>query len=128
MFIAEDDKEFDALWERYAPLLQKALDRCCEGTWWLSDVKQAVMEGRMQFWHTENAAVVTEILYYPRKSALNCWLCGGSMAEMIELYPSLEVFAKEQGCYAMYGAGRKGWGKIMQQFGWKPDQHVKIVF
>lgn len=127
-FISDDDLAFHELWERYAPMLQKALDRCCEGTWWLVDVKHAVMTGRMQFWTTPNAAVVTEILTYPRKSALNCWLCGGSMAEMAELYPSLEKFARDNGCYAMYGAGRKGWGKVMQQFGWRADQHVKLVF
>lgn len=119
---------FAGLWAAYAPMLEKALLRCCEGTWLIEDVKAAVMSGRMQFWHTDNAAVVTEILKYPRKSALNCWLCGGSMAEMEELYPHLEAFAKDNGCYAMYGAGRKGWGKKMQQFGWKPDQHVKKVF
>jgi hypothetical protein len=128
MLISEDDTEFKAMWTHYAPMLQKALDRCCEGTWLIEDVKQAVMEGRMQIWPLPNACVVTEILTYPRKKALNCWLCGGKMSEMATMYPSLEKFAKENDCYAMYGAGRKGWGKVMATFGWKVDSHVKKVF
>ena len=125
--ITADDKVFATLWAHYAPMLDKAIQRCGDGAWQIEDVKERVMSGQMQFWHTDNAAVVTEILHYPRKKALNCWLCGGDMREMEELYPSLEQFARQQGCYAMYGAGRRGWVRKMKQFGWREDTHVKKI-
>ena len=127
MFISEDDEVFQALWAHAAPMLQRAIDRCCDGCWEIDDVKLAVMEGRMQFWPLNNAAVITEILEYPRKKALNCWLCGGSFEEMAAISPALEKFARDNGCYALYGAGRKGWTKKLTAFGWQPDYHVKRI-
>ena len=127
MFISEDDTVFQEAWAQAEPLLQKALDRCCDGTWELEDVKLAVMQGRMQFWPMDGAALVTEILVFPRKKALNCWLCGGDLKELERVYPSLELFAQANGCYALYGAGRKGWTTYMTKFGWVPDYHVKKI-
>ena len=127
MFIAEEDTTFQTLWAKATPYLEQAINRCCDGTWEIEDVKLAVMEGRMQFWPLEHGAVVTEILEFPRKKALNCWLCGGDMKEMTTLLPALERFAKANECYALYGAGRKGWTREMQQYGWEPDYHIKRI-
>ena len=127
MLIRDDDTVFQQAWAQASPFLQKAIDRCCDGTWQIEDVKQAVMAGRMQFWPMKGAALVTEILEFPRKKALNCWLCGGNMKELERVLPSLEHFARANDCYALYGAGRKGWIRHMLQFGWSPDYHVKKI-
>jgi hypothetical protein len=123
-FISEDDEVFAQLWEHYSPLLIKSLNRCADGTWGIDDVKQAVMDGQMQFWHTDGAVVVTEILEFPRKKALNCWLVGGTIPDLAKLYDSLEAFAKANGCYAMYASGRKGWHKVLDAYGWHQDYHM----
>jgi len=56
--------------------MKKAL-RLAGGTHELSDVVDALKEGRMQSFATDNAMVVTQIVQHPRKRELNVFLAFG---------------------------------------------------
>lgn len=88
------------------------------------DVARAVNEGRMQAWTAGDSLVVTEVLQYPRGSALNVFLAVGNLDEVMSLQPTLEAFGREHGCAVMRMEGRKGWARVLPDYGWKQDKKV----
>lgn len=112
------------------PSLQHQFDRCrpwieaaleySSGTHTGDDVLGAIKAGRMQFWPAPRAAVVTEILDFPRKRLLHVFLAGGEMASVIEMLPSVEEFARANRCDGLTIAGRPGWQRIMKRHGFEP--------
>jgi hypothetical protein len=106
-------------WARCAPWIEAAL-AYCHGTHTLEDVAVEVLRGDAQFWPFERCAVVTEILYYPRKKTLHFWLCGGDLKQLLEVRPHIEVWGKAQGCSEATLAGRPGWRRVLRGFGYAP--------
>lgn len=88
------------------------------------DVASAVSQGRMQAWTNGDSLVVTEVLQYPRGSALNVFLAVGNIDEVMALQPSIEAFGRQHGCKALRMEGRKGWSRVLPEFGWKADPKV----
>ena len=119
-----DNVEFQALWDAVAPLVEKSLDRCADGTWQVDDVREAVLDGRCQFWPGGDAVAISELLHFPRKTALNVWIVGGNMQTLYGMFPSFEAFARANNCYAIYGSGRKGWQRQLMDLGFHSDYHV----
>lgn len=111
------------------PLFEE-LDRCRKwiepalkysgGTHDWYDIVQGVMGGTLQLWPTENGALVTEILTYPRKRVVNVFLGGGALEELAEQHEPIIEWAKSQGCTAARLSGRDGWRREFSKHGWKP--------
>ena len=61
------------------------------------------------------AAVVTQVTLEPVKRCL-MWLIGGSRTrEWVGAFlAKIEAYAREWGCVALWGAGRKGWARIVE--------------
>lgn len=94
------------------------------GTHTFEDVARSIMEGRMQLWPATRGCAVTEIVVYPRKSVLHVFLAGGEMDQIIDMIDSAVEWGKMQGCSSMTIAGRKGWQRVLERYGYEPVMTV----
>lgn len=92
----------------------------------LEDIRDAVADGRLQMWPTENSVVFTEILQYPRKRVLNFFLAGGNLDDMKALQPIILEWGRSQGCDVATFIGRPGWSRtfLTRADGWSPTMLV----
>lgn len=105
--------DFAAEWERCAPWLEAALVHC-GGTHDLADVKGCVERGTATFWPGGQAAMITEIVDYPKMRTLNFWLAGGDLAELRDvLRLKAETYARHMGCKYATIVGRAGWARAL---------------
>jgi hypothetical protein len=106
--------------EQTRPFIQKALD-LAGNTHSFEDVGEAIEKKQVQFWPNTNSAIITEIIEYPRRRALNFWLAGGNLAELEAMYPAVEAWGRSQGCTVASTSGRPGWERtFLKREGWKP--------
>ena len=94
--------------DRYRPQIEAAL-AFADDSHSFEDIKQSVVSGDLQFWPGLSSVVITEIVRYPRYTALNLFLAGGNMDELEAMLPEIEKFAKHVGADRLVLAGRKGW-------------------
>jgi hypothetical protein len=61
-----------------------------------------------------DAAIVTEIINYPRLSECRIWLVGGRrMKTWVDAaHAEIEAFARQHGCAFLTGGMRRGWLRI----------------
>lgn len=109
--------------EDYRAQIEAALQHS-EGTHTFEDVAQGLVEGRFQAWVNGGSIAVTEIITYPRKRALHCFLAGGKMAEIVEMMPAASDWGRMMGCSSFTVAGRKGWMRALRRYGWRPAFYV----
>lgn len=100
--------------------LKKALD-LAGNTHTIDDVVAGVKSGALQAFSSENAFVVTEVASAPQKRWLNVFLAVGELDEVMELQPQIAAFGREQGCDFMVMTGRKGWLKVLPDYGWREN-------
>jgi len=121
MFCDGSAKERSAAceWSRCRPWIEAALPYCY-GTHAIEDVERQIAEGRLQFWPGEKCACVTEIIEYPRLKALNFFLIGGDLSELLQkMEPAVIAWAKAAGCTRVASTGRKGWSKALKPLGYE---------
>lgn len=94
------------------------------GTHLFEDVKQAILEGRMQLWPAPNSCAVTEIVEYARKKVINVFLAAGQMDEVMDGIESVAEWGRQQGCQSMTLSGRKGWERVLDRRGFRPVMTV----
>lgn len=106
-------------WVVLEPMLRPAIETSMNRPRVLADV----MGGYAQLWAiNENgkpvAVVVTRIQTTTEKHCL-LWLVGGTrVAEWAPTFiERIMQFARSYDCVALYGAGRKGWARIVKKFG-----------
>lgn len=102
--------------EHSRPYLEAALEYS-GGTHLLEDVVDMLVSGRGQLWPGKNCAAVTEIIAYPRKKVLHCFLAGGDMDEIISMLEDAKAWGRAQGCTGFTIAGRKGWKRVLADHG-----------
>jgi hypothetical protein len=98
--------------------IEDALDKG-DNTHGFVDVVDGVMSGKMQLWPGEEGCAVTEIVVYPNKKVLHVFLAGGKLEQITNMHNDAVVWAKAQGCEGMTIAGRPGWKKILDKYGWR---------
>ncbi|HEY4250648.1 MAG TPA: hypothetical protein VGM87_05595 [Roseomonas sp.] len=86
----------------------------------LPDVAQRIRDGRAQFWQEGETVAVTEMLQYPRGSAVRYWLTAGNIRQACALLPKIESWAREQGAVRAEALGRTGWTRLARQHGYEP--------
>jgi hypothetical protein len=109
-------------WVRCGPYIEAALAESRQ-THGPADVLLAVGSGRAHFWPGARCAVVTEFWEAPRLKALNFWLLGGDLKELLVMRPQIEAWAIGQGCKQAIGGGvhdRRGWGRVLESGGYRP--------
>ena len=88
------------------------------------DIVDGVLCGTMQLWEGEKGCAITEIVVYPNKKVLHVFLAGGELEQITDMEGDAVKWAKAQGCEGMSLSGRFGWKKILNEYGWKPQQLV----
>ena len=79
------------------------------GTHDWADVEDAVLSGRCHLVSTPNAAMIGELVHYPKLTSFIHHFAGGDKQELAELQPNLEQWAKENGAKRIEIRGRRGW-------------------
>lgn len=110
--IAPSDTSFSAEWVRWAPQLAKAI----LNTHTMADVLDLVLRGDAQLWTDAEAAVVTEIVIYPRRKVLRAWLAGGAYEGIRRIEDQVVPWAKEYGCQEIQIVGRLGWRRRLKDY------------
>ena len=117
----------DVIWTEVAPHIERCVPHS-EGELEVEDFHQLLANGEMQLWIAVDdqeilAAMVTQIVSYPRKRILRIIaIGGGEMDRWLPFLPGLEEWALENGATALECWGRKGWLKILED--WKCSYHV----
>jgi hypothetical protein len=90
---------------------------------WLDD---QVLSGKVQFWRTDNAAMITEIRDYPTGAKdIHALIAAGDLDEIIdEITPAAEEWARSQGCIAAQVESREGWAKALKPSGYESHQLI----
>jgi hypothetical protein len=103
-------------WFAIAPLLLKATRRT--GCYEPIDLLKGAMAGRYGIWLCEtngkiDAAIVTEVVNYPRKRILEMMFVGGSnmRAWLPEAVCVFDRHARQCGCSHICSLGRAGWAR-----------------
>ncbi|MBN9535027.1 MAG: hypothetical protein J0H10_16930 [Alphaproteobacteria bacterium] len=114
-------------WARCRPWIEAALPST-RGTHTIQDIEEGIAEGRFQFWPGKKSAIVTEIVVYPQYKALNFFLVGGDLSELInEMEPAITRWAKHAyGCKCVALIGRKGWARALRSKGYEEVMTVTV--
>ena len=71
--------------------------------------------------------MVTEIVEYPRLKALNFFLVGGDLTELLErMEPVIVGGAKDMGCTRVAQTGRREWGRVLEPLGYQTTLSVML--
>ena len=117
----------DGIWPDVEPHLERCVPHS-EGELETEDFHQLLANGEMQLWLAMEdeeilAAMVSQIVSYPRKRILRIIaIGGGEMKRWLPFLPGLEEWALENGATGLECWGRKGWLKILDD--WKCSYHV----
>lgn len=102
------EREFERVWPFLAPALERT-----GGTHGRNDVRCEIEAGSMQLWPGERAAMVTEIVAYPRLKACRVFLAGGALDELRTMETAITAWARELGCDRIELLGRPGWERAL---------------
>jgi len=125
--VAAEQTNIVALNEDLHPQLRQ-LERCREwlepalegGFFQWSDVQGLMLSGALLLWEGKKSAILTEDVTYPHHRAVQVWLAGGDMDEIIAMTPGLEAAARMRGCDRVLIEGREGWQKALAGLDYKP--------
>ena len=100
------------VWNRYRPLIQKALDR--GSNYDIADIYSGLCRAEMQLWTWgDDAALVTSLQSDgERYWCLLLALGGAKMEEWKCCLPFIEEWAKNKGCDELRIYGRRGWARL----------------
>lgn len=106
-------------WERCKPWLEAALQHD-GGHYDIEDVLSEIVSGNAHFWPGKQSAGVTQFWFFPKVKALNYWLAGGDLKELVDdMLPCVEAWAAANGCGKIIISGRRGWAKVLKPLGYE---------
>lgn len=103
--------------------VKKALKRAGDTHTW-DDVCEGLRSGRFQIFYNDHGCSITEIIGYPRKRVLNCWITAGELPGVMDLQKDVDAFARANGIKEQCTTARKGWLSVLPAHGWKSDMIV----
>lgn len=110
--------------EEVKGILTKAIDMSGKYTW--SDVYSSILSGDAQLWTGKKSAIVTYISDFPKGKTLCVFLGGGELEEIkYELLPTIEEWARLEGCTQAEIVGRHGWERVLKDY--KNSKKVNLV-
>jgi hypothetical protein len=120
-------EDIDVIWPHVEDHIARSAARA-EGELTTDDFFAFLVDGQMHLWvaiEDKNiiAAMVTQVIVYPRKKVLRIVAIGGEgMERWKQFFPMLEDFAMSLDCTSLEAWGRKGWTKILKD--WKSSYIV----
>ncbi len=87
---------------------------------------QQVLGGKVQFWRSDNAAMITELRDYPTGSRdIHALIAAGDLEEIItDITPLAEQWARDHGCIAAQVESREGWARALRPSGYQTHQII----
>jgi len=122
-----DSEDIGLVWDEVVPLIEKALLHA-EGELIPEDIKQHLDEGDLRLWVALKgqkilAAMVTEIIEYPRKRIVRViTLAGKNMDMWYDFLPMIEGYAVKNGCSSLEAWTRKGMTRKLKD--WKHSYDI----
>jgi hypothetical protein len=120
-------EHIDLVWPDARELLSPAV-ATVNGKLSTDDIYQHLKSGSLVLWIAAEdmapvAAITTRIIEYPGRRAMAMdWIGGSRMRDWLPLaHATLVAHAKQNKCEHLEGYGRKGWGRQLSSFGWKPE-------
>ena len=118
------DEDIDFIWEECEPLIDSALKHS-EGELISSDVYEQLINGAMQLWVAMEygetiAAMITQVISYPRKRVLRVITLGGKDGSGLDKWymflDMVEGFALRTACSALEAWTRKGMARKLKDW------------
>ena len=128
--IAIPAERLHVVWHELAPLLERAVRRSADKP----DLVAHLLAGEAQLWAVYDgeqpvAAIVTRIQQSHDERRCLLWLIGACPEASrrghrvrewaADFLAELETWARSLGCIALWGCGRRGWARIVEEFGGK---------
>lgn len=110
--------------ERCREWLEAAMARGAHTHEW-EDIINGVLDGRYHFWSSDDAALLTEFVYYPRAQYVHVFLAGGNLDKIMDMRDSVERFAQGYGFDGVSMTGRRGWVRALGDHGY--DEGLTVV-
>ena len=79
------------------------------------DILKGILDGVYELWTSENSAIVSQVIHYPKKIVLHLFLAGGNLTELEQLYRDIEKWSYFQGVSKITLDGRPGWTRSFLQ-------------
>ena len=125
-------KDVGLFWKQIEPLLLKPLE--IDGFAYMpKDIFDSLLKKKMQLWISWNvktnnveAAIVTEIIDYPRLRSCRYFLAGGTNMKswFNPIKEQIEQWAKLNKCQRIELVGRKGWVKWLKDY---KQKHIILM-
>ena len=115
--------DLEVVWDEVVPLIDAAL-KYSEGELLSDDLVHPIKTGKMQLWVALSegviAAMITEIITYPRKKVLRVITIAGKdglgMSKWYGFLPLIEGFALSNNCSSLEAWTRKGMAKKLKDW------------
>ena len=126
IFLLEAE-DIDLVWDDVVPLIEKALQHA-EGELVPDDIKKHLDKNDLRLWIALEgketiAAMVTEIIQYPRKKIVRViTLAGKNMDMWYDFLPMIEGYAIRNGCSSLEAWSRKGMARKLKD--WKHSYDI----
>jgi hypothetical protein len=88
------------------------------GTHTYEDIVRGIEDERFQLWPGVHATVVTEMIWFPQKKVIHCFLAAGDLAEIHAIRSWAEEWARRAGCASVTITGRPGWERVLASDGY----------
>jgi len=126
VYLIEPD-DIGLVWDDVVPLIEKALQHA-EGELVPDDIKKHLDKGDLRLWIALEskeiiAAMVTEVIQYPRKKIVRViTLAGKNMDMWYDFLPMIEGYAISHGCSSLEAWSRKGMARKLKD--WKHSYDI----
>jgi hypothetical protein len=104
--------------------IKKALHYGGDAQTW-DDVRDGLSKGNYQIFDSDDGVMITEINQLPSGRYIKVFIAAGRLPGIMDLVPKIEKFARAEGCQSLLANGRRGWAKILPDYGWK---EVGVVY
>jgi len=123
-------EEVEKVWPQIEPYMKSAAEYT-HGRFTADDIKDQVLQYDHTLWvafddEAIKGAVVTGVLYYPKRTSLSMVFTGGININTWKdpMLALLRKWAKDKGCDVIESTGRPGWAKIFKDDGHKVVWHT----
>lgn len=111
-------------WPLIAPKLQKLIDHEFDHGFTLDSLYNQIMQSKFQVWLTnDHAAVLLTSMSEQPDGAIICSLCSAGGENVVEnrdeILTTVEHYARMHGCYGIEIVGRKGWERVVRDYGYE---------
>lgn len=121
--------DFDLLaFQHCQEWIRAALEATTVRTTTLGDVFAMIQQHKAQLHPFPRCAFVTMLEEHPAVGlkSVSCWAGGGNMAEMLEVTPTIEAWARSQQCTHAFISGRQGWKRALASQGYVVDRIILV--